>query len=110
MEFDEAIISSKNEEGEEHGTGDLDDLLFLEQNEISQQIYPTKECIIFLIDCGLSIHIFLEKEKTTPLTRILKVVENFLNTKIITNEKDPFGIVLFNTSKANNKMNLDGIN
>ena len=55
-------------------------------------------------------HVFLEEEKTTPITSVLKVIESYLKTKIISNEKDYFGIVLFNTSKANNEMNLDGVN
>ena len=111
MDFDETSVSSnKSDDGQEGNSGDLDDLLFLDQNIVTQQIFPTKECIIFLIDCESSMHAILEEEKTTPLTTILKVIESFLKTKIITNEKDSFGIVLFNTFKSNNDMNLDGVN
>ena len=55
-------------------------------------------------------HTLFDEEKTTPLTSILKVTENFLKTKIISSEKDPFGIVLFNTLISVNEMNLDGVN
>ena len=55
-------------------------------------------------------HTLFEEEKTTPLTTILKVTENFLKTKIISSEKDPFGIVLFNSLVSLNDMNLEGVN
>ena len=49
-------------------------------------------------------------QKTTPLSTLLKVTENFLKTKIISNQNDLFGIVLFNTEIKNNEMDFDGVN
>jgi len=49
------------------------------------------------------------KKKTTPLTSVLKVLESYLKTKIIANQTDLFGVVIFNTSKPKNEMNLDGV-
>jgi hypothetical protein len=73
-----------------------------------------KDIIIFLIDCNSSM---IQDQKdissqkiTTPISTILKVIENFLKTKIISNQNDLFGIVLFNTTKSNNEMNFDGVN
>ena len=61
MDFDETSVSShKSNDGQEQA-GDLEDLLFLDQNITSQQIYPTKECVLFLIDCEASMHIYLEE-------------------------------------------------
>ena len=74
------------------GGGDIEDLLFLNQNLSSLNTSPTKECVIFLIDCSALMNTFFEEEKTTSLTTILKVTENFLKTKIISNEKAPFGM------------------
>ena len=112
MDFDETSVSSHKSDGGQQGgqPGDIDDLLFLDQNLTSASIAPTKECVIFLIDCAPSMHTLFEEEHTTPLTSILKVTENFLKTKIISSEKDPFGIVLFNAMIPVNEMNLDGVN
>lgn len=90
--------------------GDIEDLLFLNQNLSSLNTSPTKECVIFLIDCSTLMNTLFEEEKTTSLTTILKVTENFLKTKIISKEKDSFGIVFFNSLMGFNNMNLDEVN
>lgn len=106
MDFDEVSANTIK-------TGDNqqpEDLLFLDENS-EQQFSATKECIIFLIDCHSSMHsLFEENTKTTPLSAILKVTENFLKTKIISNEKDLFGMVLYNTSITDNDMGFSGVN
>ena len=113
MDFDEISTNTLKNENNPEG-GELDELLFLEQDFNNQQFLPTKECIIFLIDCHSSMHSIpqdsLISTKTTPLSTILKVTENFLKTKIISNQNDLFGMVLFNTAITNNEMNFDGIN
>ena len=55
-------------------------------------------------------HTLLEEEYTPPLTNISKVTENFFEDKIISSEKDPFGIVLFNAMIPVNQINLDDVN
>ena len=113
MDFDEISANSIKNDNNQEGGG-LDDLLFLEQDYNEQQFLPTKECIVFLLDCHPSMHMLFKDSsistKTTPLSTILKVTENFLKTKIISNQNDLFGMVLFNTSISNNEMNFDGIN
>ena len=113
MDFDEISTNTQKNDGNQEGGG-IDELLFLDQDFSEQQFLPTKECIIFLIDCHVSMHeIFQDSSistKTTPLSTILKVTENFLKTKIISNQNDLFGMVLFNTANTNNDMNFDGIN
>ena len=111
MDFDENSSNSvKNDNNQDEGG--LDEFLFLEQDFNEQQFLPTKECIVFLIDCYSSMHKISStlSVKTTPLSTILKVTENFLKTKIISNQNDLFGMVLFNTSITNNEMNFEGIN
>lgn len=79
MDFDEIFQSSVV--SNEGLTLNDDDLLFLYKNLPTSNVSPTIECIIFLIDCNLSMHFLYDKEKkvnTTPLTTILKVTENFL--------------------------------
>ena len=113
MDFDEISTNTLKNENNQEG-GELDELLFLNQDFDEQQFLPTKECIIFLIDCHSTMHELSQDSafliKTTPLSTILKVTENFLKTKIISNQNDLFGIVLFNTSITNNEMNFEGIN
>ena len=113
MDFDEISTNTLKNENNPEG-GELDALLFLDQDFSNEQFLPTKECIIFLIDCHSSMHVIPQNSsissKTTPLSTILKVIENFLKTKIISNQNDLFGMVLFNTSITNNEMNFDGIN
>ena len=113
MDFDEISTNTLKTDNNQEG-GELDDLLFLDQDSSEQQFLPSKECIIFLIDCHSTMHgIFQDSSistKSTPLSTILKVTENFLKTKIISNQNDLFGMVLFNTSITNNEMNFDGIN
>ena len=111
MEFEETSVSSrKSENGEEGDVEDLEELLFLDQKILaSQQYYPTKEIVLFLVDVAQSMHNYFDQEKTTPLTSVLKVLESYLKTKIIANQTDSFGVVIFNTAKAKNEMNLDGV-
>ena len=92
MDTDETSVSSHKSEGgpQPMGGGEMDDVLFLDQNLTSKNISPTKECIVFLIDCAASMHTLFDEEKTTPLTSILKVTENFLKSKIISSEKEHF--------------------
>ena len=109
MDFDETSVSSKkSENGDE--IEDIEDLFFLDQNILaSQQLYPTKEIVLFLVDIGQTMHNYYEEEKTTPITSVLKVLESYLKTKIIANQTDSFGVVIFNTAKAKNEMNLEGV-
>ena len=114
MDFDETSANTFNTNTNQEGVGELDDLLFLEKDNTEQQFFPTKDCIIFLIDCSSSMFNIIQdttlNQKTTPLSTLLKVTENFLKTKIISNQNDLFGIVLFNTEIKNNEMDFDGVN
>ena len=114
MDFDETSSNTFNTNANQEGVGELDDLLFLEKDNTEQQFFPTKDCIIFLIDCSPSMFNIIQdttlNQKTTPLSTLLKVTENFLKTKIISNQNDLFGIVLFNTEIKNNEMDFDGVN
>ena len=114
MDFDETSSNTFNTNTNQEGVGELDDLLFLEKDNTEQQFFPTKDCIIFLIDCSSSMFNIIQdttlNQKTTPLSTLLKVTENFLKTKIISNQNDLFGIVLFNTEIKNNEMDFDGVN
>lgn len=113
MDFDEISTNTIRTDNNQEG-GELDELLFLDKDFADQQFYPSKECIIFLIDCHPTMHALSQDAsittKTTPISTVLKVTENFLKTKIISNQNDLFGMVLFNTAISNNEMNFEGIN
>ena len=83
MDFDEV---SQNENNEDQNQ--LDEILFLDQDQISSQYISLKDCVIFLLDCSKSMHKIQNNLKTTGITSVLTVAEDFLKTKIITNEKD----------------------
>ena len=114
MDFDEQSSNTQKIDQSLEGYGDIDDLMFLDKDFIEDEIFPTKDLIIFLIDCSPSMFKeILDKSSqkiTTPISTLLKVTENFLKTKIISNQNDLFGIILFNTNKVNNEMNFDGVN
>ena len=114
MDFDEISSTLPKNDSNQEAFGELDDLVFLDKDFNEQEFIPMKDIILFLIDCNISM-IQEQKENssqkiTTPISTILKVMENFLKTKIISNQNDLFGIVLFNTTKSNNEMNFDGVN
>ena len=114
MDFDEISSKLPKNDSNQEAFGELDDLVFLDKDFDEQEFVPMKDIIIFLIDCNLSMHQEQKENSsqkiTTPISTILKVMENFLKTKIISNQNDLFGIVLFNTTKSNNEMNFDGVN
>ena len=114
MDFDETSSNTFNTNANQEGVGELDDLLFLEKDISEQQFYPSKEVIIFLIDCSPSMLNIIQdpsqNQTTTPLSTLLKSTENFLKTKIISNQNDLFSMVLFNTEIKNNEMDFDGVN
>ena len=113
MDFDEQSSNTQKIDSSQEAFGELDDLMFLDKDFIEQDFLPTKDIIIFLIDCSPSMHKEVKdsfQKTTTPISTLLKVIENFLKTKIISNQNDLFGIVLFNTSKNDNEMNFEGVN
>ena len=114
MDFDEDSSGSLKNESNQGGFGELDDLMFLDKDFPEEEFLPTKDIIIFLIDCSPSMHKETKDSSsqkiTTPISTILKVTENFLKTKVISNQNDLFGIVLFNTSITDNEMNFEGVN
>lgn len=99
MDFDEV----GENESEEH----IEDILLLDAEE--NQLYTSlKDCVIFLVDCSESMQ--KVHNNTSSITQVLNIAESFLKTKIITNEKDLFGLVLFNTEKQVNEMGFSGVN
>src|SRR5690606_38624478 len=97
--FDD-IADTQNEDTGEPQFGEE---LLLFETDTSGQYKSLKDAVIFLIDCNKTMI-----ENT--LTSILAVAESFLKTKIITNENDLFGLIVYNTNKTNNILNFEGIN
>ena len=114
MDFDD--ISTNEATNLDANSGDqIEDFLFLDADSKNEQYISLKDCVIFLLDCSPSMHNLFtdtnnENKKTTAITTVLTVAENFLKTKIITNEKDLFGLLLYDTSKTNNEMNFESVN
>ena len=114
MDFDD--ISTNDVTNIDPNSGEqIEDFLFLDADSKNEQYISLKDCVIFLLDCSPSMHnLFIDtnndNKKTTAITTVLTVAENFLKTKIITNEKDLFGLLLYDTSKTNNEMNFESVN
>ena len=93
MDFDEQSSNTQKIDQSQEGYGDLDDLMFLEKDFDEQDLFPTKDLIIFLIDCSPSMFKeILDKSSqkiTTPISTLLKVTENLLSgLNNITEESD----------------------
>ena len=82
MDFDEISTNTFKNDSNPEGVGEIDDLLFLEKDYTEQPFLPTKDCILFLIDCSPSMHSItkdsISNKTTTPISTLLKVTENFL--------------------------------
>lgn len=75
----------------------------------AQEFRPTRDDVIFLIDCNPSM---LEKgsEGEAPYFMVIKAALSFYKDKILAAESDHLAVVLLNTQQADNHMNLDGLN
>lgn len=69
-----------------------------------------KDAVIFLVDCRTDI---LKESKGKGRSHLevvlIECLQNFLKTKIITNENDRIGLIFYNTKKIKNKLNYKGI-
>eukprot|EP00820_Chromera_velia_P023801 Cvel_50.t1-p1 / transcript=Cvel_50.t1 / gene=Cvel_50 / organism=Chromera_velia_CCMP2878 / gene_product=X-ray repair cross-complementing protein 5, putative / transcript_product=X-ray repair cross-complementing protein 5, putative / location=Cvel_scaffold5:292550-298504(+) / protein_length=581 / sequence_SO=supercontig / SO=protein_coding / is_pseudo=false len=81
---------------------------------------PTKESILWVIDC--SDEMFVEEdtkfkaadgteatEKRSQWTEVMGTVADFMKSKVISNEDDRVGVVLFNVGETKNKNDFPGI-
>ncbi len=96
MDFDEQ--TETNEGGE---TENIYNML-LDENT-SNEYKSLKDAVIFLIECNNSM---LENS----FQHVFEIAENFLKTKIITNENDFFSLIIYNTAIKKNYLNFEGIN
>jgi ATP-dependent DNA helicase 2 subunit 1 len=100
MDFDE----NQEEAGDQGQEGNFGDDLLLIEDDTQAQYKSMKDCVIFLLDCNNSM---LDNH---AINRVLAVSESFLKTKIISNEKDIIGLILYNTETTQNNFNFSGIN
>ena len=116
MDFDDIEVGNADTTDHAH----IDDILNIE-NEENEKAYTTlNDCVIFLLDCSSSMHtlhhttssttVSNDNNKTTAISSVMAVAENFLKSKILSNQKDLFGLVCFNTSKTVNEMQFEGVN
>ena len=99
MDFDD-LNENENENNEENPSS-LNELLLFEDDK-DAQFRSLKDVVIFLVDCN--------KDMTEAIPKIISVIEGFLKTKIITNEKDLFSLILYNTQSEKNILQFKGIN
>ena len=92
----------------------------MEQGEVDEAFRDQKDSVIFLIDCHKSMHLdnvnnggptttLTGEENLSNVDQILQAALSFMKTKIITNDNDKIGIVLYGVGEANNSLNLNNI-
>jgi ATP-dependent DNA helicase 2 subunit 1 len=101
MDFDENLEDTGENTGEMNINSE--DLMLVE-DDANAQYRSMKDCVIFLVDCGKSLI------ESNAMNNIFAVAESFLKTKIITNEKDVFGLICYNYHvEKKNQLNFYGI-
>ena len=88
----------------------------MEQSEMDEY-RDRKDSVIFLIDCHQSM--FKQNpnngqptrdcQSTSSIDSVLRAALSFMKTKIITNDNDKIGIVLYGSNTTNNSLNLSNI-
>ena len=120
MDFDD-MFGGEGAGGEAGAGGDsiADDLfMFTGMNaEEIEEYKDMKDSVIFLIDCHRSMYAQNEFngrptedcESTSSVDSVLRAALSFMKTKIITNDNDKIGIVLYGCNKTENSLNLPNI-
>ena len=99
MDYDEMIDNI----GEEGVGIDPNEELSLFENDTISEYKMLKDIVIFLIDCN-------EKLLFSGFNNILETAQGFLKTKIITNENDLFGLILYNINTPSLQMDMQDSN
>ena len=105
--------------GDVDGAEEVGDLFMFGGNEqsASEELKDQKDSVIFLIDCHESMfkqnphngHSEPDCESTSSIDSVLRAALSFMKTKIITNDNDKIGIVLYGTKVTDNSLNLSNI-
>jgi hemerythrin superfamily protein len=105
MDFDD-IFGGEAEEGNGEQDQSLDMFMFtgMNQEEVNQY-REQKDSVIFLVDCHSSM--FRQNQfnqgaehDSSSVNCVLKAALSFMKNKIITNESDKIGIVLYGCTKT----------
>ena len=119
MDFDDMFGEGTGGEAGAGGDTMADDLfMFTGMNaEEIEEYKDMKDSVIFLIDCHKSMYAQNEFngrptedcESTSSVDSVLRAALSFMKTKIITNDNDKIGIVLYGCNKTDNSLNLPNI-
>ena len=117
MDFDDLFGGNAGNDGT--GADEGGDLFMfggMEQSEIDEY-RDRKDSVIFLIDCHHSM--FKQNpnngqptpdcQSTSSIDSVLRAALSFMKTKIITNDNDKIGIILYGSKKTENALNLPNI-
>ena len=100
-EFDQA-----GEMGEQNNYNS-DQFMFGMNSQEMSDMKALKDSVIFLIDCHQSMHIqnpHNGADQQSNIEQILRAALSFVKTKIITNENDKVGIVLYGCGNSDNAL------
>ncbi len=78
----------------------------------AEELRSLKDAVLFIIDCRPSMVLAPNdhnKDKKSSVETALHAVESFMKSKIISNDNDRIGVLLYNTEKSQNQLNFSSI-
>ena len=93
--------------GENSGGLQSDLFMFGMNTQEIEEMKTQKDSVIFLIDCHKSMHLpnpHGGQHQQSNIQQVLQAALSFIKTKIITNENDKIGVVLFGTGESENPL------
>lgn len=117
MDFDLAEFDLSTGVGEGHGHDDVDQfaddigIFGLDAKEV-EDLRSMKDAVLFIIDCRPSMVLDPNphnKDNKSSVQTALYAVECFMKSKIISNDNDRIGVLLYNTERSENQLNFSSI-
>ena len=113
MDFDDIFGGEEEQNGGEDAFA-TDEFLFTGMNQDEMQQYrEQKDSVIFLIDCHSTMFqpnpFNSTSDDQSNVDCVLKAALSFMKNKIITNDNDKIGIVLYGCNQTQNSLNLKNI-
>ncbi|KAL4483805.1 hypothetical protein ABPG72_006180 [Tetrahymena utriculariae] len=103
-EFEDDFIGGDAGEGGDQAQG-----FDFQENEFIPDLISKKDAVIFLIDCNKKIF-QNEFNDEVQFKVILKSIQSFFKSKIISSLDDQVSVIFYNVKQTNNDLNFKGIN
>ncbi|KAJ3410871.1 X-ray repair cross-complementing protein 6 [Chytridiales sp. JEL 0842] len=100
-------MSSSSQWRSELPANDDDDLGEDEDLQV-EKLSTGRDCLIFLLDASPSMHV-IDEDGVTPFQKCIEAIVVFMKGKVISNQSDVSGVVLYGTATAKNSHSFDNI-